>query len=235
MPNEHPYILLYCSQCGHHFKAPVYCKNRFCNVCGRRRRRRIEHVLKTLCRQKPENKSGKLKMLTLTVPNTGHCRESVRDIIKSFKRLRATRFWKAGVYGGAYVIEITCPKGQYHVHIHALIDAEYLPVHTISKLWDTVSPGKIVWISQIKSDVAISYMLKYITKPDTSTVSLEHLNDALRDCRLFQTFGRWHGAVPRTDPPPYECSVCGNTCWLPEPWIDWNFRTAIRYPFRGLT
>lgn len=101
----------------------------------------------------------------------------------------------------------------WHCHIHALIEGSYFPVRAISKLWQAVSPGKIVWITRIPHNAAIRYLTKYLSKPTTPAQVTEEAGRALAGFRMFQPFGRWHGIRVVVPKHHHRCQHCGHTSW----------------------
>lgn len=219
MPDPHPHRTIYCSCCGHTFQVPVYCKNRFCEICSLRRRMRIRHQVSEIIRIRIRSRGKRLRMLTLTIPNYPDPRSGCKIAVASFKKLRKTRFWKSKVSGGAYFLEITKPGGAYHCHLHVLLESEYIPQRIVSELWEVVSPGKIVWVQEIPAGAGVHYVTKYLSKAGDDDLSTQEMSDALRDFRLFQTFGTWHNIIKPLPKPKYRCPDCGGDSFLPEEYI----------------
>lgn len=226
MSVDHPTKRIYCGHCGHNFFVPVYCKNRFCEICSKRRRQRIQYQVSELVRIRITEKSRRLRMLTLTIPNYSDAREGCRVAQKSFRVLRQSKYWKARVRGGAYFIEITRPAGGFHCHLHILLDSDFMPQSQLVNLWSGCSPGHIVYISEIPPGAAVNYVTKYLTKAGDDGISTEELSEALRDFRLFQTFGDWHNTVSPLPKPLYYCPDCSRSHWIPEELLRKYDRTA---------
>jgi hypothetical protein len=215
-PINHPFRTLFCTKCGNPIKVPVYCKNRFCRYCTRARTATIRSRLSALVKAASFTDGCRLSMLTLTIPTAAAPAEVARQIVRSFRLLRQRKRWKMLVLGGAFVIEASFSHSLWHVHIHALVEAKYFPYAELLELWKSVSPGQGVYISRVKRALGVNYLTKYLTKNNVPEDMRETLNEALKDFRLFQPFGNWHGNLPEVKKPPFKCPICGNDVWLPE-------------------
>jgi hypothetical protein len=126
----------------------------------------------------------------------------VTFLYQSFERLRAQRFWKAKVKGGAAVCEIKIGEGsgKWHVHLHLLAEASYIPKDELREAWRTASVGSYVVDIARVFDVSgqAAYLCKYLTKPADESVwrAPDRFIEAvlaLRGRRLCGTFGAWRG------------------------------------------
>ncbi|GAI61212.1 unnamed protein product, partial [marine sediment metagenome] len=95
-----------------------------------------------------------LKHLVLTLKNVpGLTWSSVDQVRQYFTRLRHRQLFKAAWRGGVYGIEFTWTgdKG-WHIHIHALIDGDYIPQAVISRHWfEITGDSQVVWITRSKN------------------------------------------------------------------------------------
>lgn len=222
----HSFITVYCSCCNHTISVPEYCGNRFCPLCGARRRARVKARLQQLVTAAVPSKSERLKMVTLTLPKCQDAREGVKVLTTSFRKLRARPLWRNSVSGGAFVIEICGRPGAWHVHLHVLINALFIPVRRLARLWATVSPGKIVDIRLASRDKSVSYLTKYLSKASVPE-NLQHVvSDALKGSRLFQPFGLWYHLLPPIKRKKYQCPECGETAWMSQYEVDRICRQA---------
>lgn len=212
--DHHEYRNFACRGCGHIITVPVYCGNRFCNVCNAHRRRRIRAKLEAIVRQVKPIPSYSFKFLTLTIPNTDDLRSSAQQLIKSFRRLRQRHFFRSRCWGGAHVIEVTGTPGNWHVHLHAIIYARFLNVRRLSREWQKVSPGKIVYIQRIPPSGVIRYVTKYITKTAVPEQFQLEASSALKGFRLFQPFGKFHDIAITVPKIKYTCPKCGYDHWV---------------------
>lgn len=214
--DNHDYRTFLCGRCGFAIVVPVGCGNRFCAVCRRRHRLRSRRRLEFMISCQHRIPTYGVKFLTLTIPNTHDLPGTVRFIIRAFRKFRNRRDFKRHVHGGAYVIEITESNGSWHVHIHALIYAKFWPINEISRIWESCSGGRIVWIKAVTGDAKATYLTKYVSK---SSLSLEHQMYAslcLKSFRLLNPFGGWHAISRMFINPISLCPQCGGSCWVPD-------------------
>lgn len=171
-----------------------YCGDRFCIPCARARSRKIEGALvKAFSGSKP-------LFLTLTLRASRATLSACLDrLYASFKALRRDAVWKSAVRGGVAVTEIKrgSGSGQWHVHLHALLQADYLDARWLSERWKEITGDSfIVDVSRMKhQQEGIGYVAKYASKGWTAEVTRDH--DSLVECvcslrgrRLLVTFGR---------------------------------------------
>lgn len=219
---DHAYHTIVCAHCAYSFPVPVYCGNRFCPICGARRRRacreKLDHVVKSI-NSPPDTR---LRFITLTIPNVADPALGVRTLIDSFRRLRQRNFWKSRVDGGVFVLELTGAPGNWNVHIHALVSSRWIPVKELSRHWSKVSPGRIVDIRFVPVKQIKNYLTKYITKSILPEKHQQEASDALKGTRMFQFFGDWYGLANEIKKISYECPKCGSRAWLIELGGDWS-------------
>ena len=210
----HQYLRIYCASCSSFRDVPAFCGDRFCPICSGPRRARVRYRLDALVKRSALPPGYTFKFLTLTVPNSDDLKAGVKSLMVAFRRLRQQHWWKSYVDGGAFVIEITGRKGAWHIHIHAIIAARYIPVRQLSRHWERVSGGKIVWIKKIPSSAVIAYLTKYLTKIDVPDDDALMASDALRGVRLFQPIGSWHGMKVVIVNHACKCASCGGDRWM---------------------
>ena len=68
-------------------------------------------------------------VLTMPLQRGASILKSIEKINDAFRRMTNRKFWKTRVRGGIKSVEFTVRPDGYHVHIHLLIQAEYLPVN----------------------------------------------------------------------------------------------------------
>jgi len=207
----HSFKTFTCAGCGYSFRAPVPCGNRFCAVCGGHRRRRIRSKLKALVSSIHPSLGYKIRFLTLTIPNVEDPRDGIKIIISSFRRLRNRSFWRNKVAGGAFVIECTGHPGSWHVHLHALLETRYIPVRLLSKHWRKVSPGRIVYLTNVPTNACINYLTKYLAKSEAPLAHQLILSEAFAGSRMFNVFGSWFALSLAIKPIKYACPKCEYT------------------------
>lgn len=186
-----------CSKTGEAIISQARCKHRLCPRCNAIRanhvRESIEAIVKTI---------DSPRMLTLTVQSSDDpLKDQIKHLYDSYRRLRRTKAWKSKVKGGVAVCEITHNRktGQWHPHVHVVIDGSYWRQADISKAWEIASNGsKIVDIRMIhKRSNAARYVSKYVTKigetKGLEAMQVAELAEALHGLRLVQTCGTLHG------------------------------------------
>jgi len=173
------------------------CKARICPTCAKIRAnkaaRRIREALK---------EADDPRFLTLTLKGSDDpLADQIRHLRESFARLRRAKEWKQHVRGGVYTVEVKWGKsrGQWHPHLHCIIDGTYWQQQAISKAWETASRGSsIVDIRRVHGAEALSrYITKYIAKSsDTDGMPAARLvewSESVHGLRMLQTFGTLHG------------------------------------------
>lgn len=206
----HQYIDLICVCCGHKFPIPIYCGFRFCRICSVRRQSRVRRRLKWLVNMVQIKRPYYIKHLTLTIPNGQDLPVMVKKLISSFRRLRQRAFWKNHVLGGCFVIEITGRPGDWHAHIHAIIQARYMDWSFLHRLWISCSGGRGVYITKLSKSKACNYLTKYLTKSGLPDQVMEIMSAALKGTRLFSPFGQWYALNCLYPPPDPSCPGCDN-------------------------
>jgi len=222
---SHRFRVVVCCSCGHEVTVPIRCSDRFCPICSAPRairvRSRIEHIIKNVKR----SKGYAFKHLTLTIPNQPEIKPAARAIVSAFSRVRRSKLWNSFCNGGSYVLECTGSKDNYHVHIHAIIYAKFVPWEQLHALWMRCSSGRGVYIQRIPERQIVRYLTKYISKPSVDESLRALVSEGFRGIRLFQPFGSFLRVPGFSGHKPFECPVCGDKNWLPldylrHSWID---------------
>lgn len=211
---DHVWRTLYCAHCGHSFKIPIPCKNRFCSVCSKVRLSKVRRRLTALCKRQAKSGKGQLRFLTLTITSDEDLQRMIKILSRSFRKLRQQKGWKKRVTGGAHVIEITRSEHGWHAHIHAVIAGSYFPFKSLLEMWKKCSPGHGVYIKMIPEKLVVNYLTKYITKRSDTFIDDDEydVSYALKGLKLFNPFGQWFGWSKdlKEEHPP--CPDCGSTC-----------------------
>lgn len=173
------------------------CKDRLCQICSRYRRlaaaEKVTAMIASM--QSP-------KLLTLTLAATDRpLHETLDRLVDRYRALRRRPLWKREVRGAAAVIEVTrgATDRHWHVHLHVLVDMEYVPQATLSSEWlCTTGDSYIVDVRSVASGPkAARYMSKYAAKGcDTSKLDAGHLVEyvaAMYRRRMFIATGNLHG------------------------------------------
>lgn len=181
--------------------SPTHCHCRACPTCQAARRRKLRALFTT--RYKAMHRP---KLLTLTL---AHKDEPLRDqchrLKEAFRRLRARALWKQCVAGGWWVIEIkrSAADNLWHVHAHAVIDAQYIPHDWIKQQWRRITGDSCVVDIRRGTQRRAKYIAKYVAKGTELTGESEALwsyYEAFHRARDTNTFGECKDApAPKTD------------------------------------
>lgn len=156
------------------------------------------------------------KFLNLTIKSKPLSRQLLKDLRRFFTKLCHRKIWKAKVKGGFYVIELGSLKdtGLWNIHIHAVMDADYIDQAWISKTWlEITGDSMVVDIRAVRSYFyATWYLSKYVAKPitkdgDVPIAERDRVNAALKGTRLIQRFGNCIKFRP--EPKKTVCRKCG--------------------------
>lgn len=205
---EHQYINILCTHCGHNFFVPIYCGNRFCQICSVKRQSRVRRRLKWLTSQVEPPRGYGFKHLTLTISNMPTLDDMVKKLTKSFRRMRQRAYWKNNVIGGAFVIEITGHPGDWHAHIHAIIEARWMNYDRLKAIWIACSGSTGIYITRLSKNKVVNYLTKYLTKSGVSEELQMCMSDALKSARLFNPFGKWYAMNCLYRQPKPGCPAC---------------------------
>jgi hypothetical protein len=206
----HDYIRVICSCCGDRFDVPLYCGNRFCPVCCFSRSIRIRNRISWLCSNIELKRSESVKHITFTIPNQVDLAKMIKHLVKSFRKLRHTDLWKKHVSGGAFVVEVTGKPGDWHGHIHSVVQCSYVPWEKLRDSWEKISGGKGVWISRIPIKAAVLYLSKYLSKSSVAESDMFEVSQSLKGMRFFQPFGSWYHMDRKYPKPLKICSECNS-------------------------
>jgi hypothetical protein len=137
--------------------------------------------------------------MVLTVRNANTLtKEYVQWFKKCFAKLRRTKLM-ASVRGGFYSLEVTNESRGWHLHLHALIDSEFIDQGELAKEWARIV-GQDFAIVYLTSKQDVDYtaeVAKYVVKgSELSKWSGEEIAafvDAFTGVRTFSTFGSLMG------------------------------------------
>lgn len=218
--DRHFYRTFACTACGYTFKAPLSCSDRFCPVCSSPRRRRTAAKLRALVTQIHPPFAHSFKHLTLTIRNHPDLPWMHRTLLQSFRRLRSHLLWQRTVRGGAFVFETTGQPGNWHLHLHAILEARYIPWSLLHDRWQKVSAGRGVYITTAPPKRICWYLTKYLTKNQLSAEASRSASKDLASTRLFTTFGTWHNISIKLPHIGYPCPKCNDSTWFPLDLLD---------------
>ncbi len=231
---DHDYKSVFCESCGYKIRVPVYCKNRFCPMCSRARAWKIRsRMTELLSSVRPQSSEG-FKLISLTLKNQPQLAPMVKQLLHSFRLMRHRKFWKRSFSGGCFVIEVTGYEGYWHAHLHILVLGLYVPQRILLDHWRDINGGGGVYIQKITKRGVIFYLTKYLTKEGEEGSDNVAISAALRDFRLFQPFGLWHGLLPKYKKKTTPCPNCGCKIWMPEHVVFAHSRSSMLYYSRDV-
>jgi len=211
-------LLVFCSSCSHRWYVTNHCRRRICPLCDYHLSiARAKWVL-AMCREMSHP-----KLVTLTMPRwRSDPGDGITHLRRAFARLRRHTLWRR-VRGGCYQIELIRKTDGWHIHLHALCEAQYIPRQRLYTAWRT-----ILALHYVSTDVRAAttrsqqrYACKYVSKAaklDDNPDDIIAWYDATRGKRLWATFGTWYNITPASiqddpDRTPYvpTCPQCGAT------------------------
>jgi len=207
--------LFICSGCGNYSYHPNHCKSRLCAYCApakaKKRAKLVRYMLSHMVHP---------KFLTLTMARCDALKDGLSRIRKAFTRWRNWKQIKPMITGGYYQLEVVAKDDGWHVHLHALIDGQFLPKNIIWTTW-----AKALGVKQVNVDISAAsrgevahevakYAAKAVQVKDWTPDQLAEFVAAMKNCRLSGTFGEWFNAkvdeLLHEDPPdPLKCPHCG--------------------------
>ena len=185
------------SGCGGSQILPKRCKLRICNKCASARKIRLKEKYGDFLNWAIDNKlirKDRISFMTLTMKNADCPKLGKIEIQNHFKRLRL-EVYKGKIRGGWVGYESHPDgKGQHHVHLHALVDADYIPQDELSEHWNTLTNGSpVVWIERVNpksfdfGKAAVNYMTDYMLKGLNLDYSqLAHTDDEYDSLRTIE-------------------------------------------------
>jgi len=200
------------------------CGHRLCPICSYH----VSRLRADFLRRITANLSHP-KLITLTIPTQGDDAASgFKMIVDAFRKLRKDRLFRS-IKGGAYSYEVIPHNSYFHIHLHLLVDAPFIPQTILFAAW-----RRIIGIQYASVDIkaathaaAREYITKYAAKNHSISTDPDliwKLYEAIKGRRLFGTFGTWYNVKMDDDPTVDErapkagvCPCCGSTTgffWL---------------------
>lgn len=245
------YTICQCNECGLIRKFPNRCDQFFCPECqpglSRDRKRQVEwwtqlirqpkHVVLTLKNIRDltsghvtelQKYFSQLRRSAFATKQTFWWQSRVTGKIKRIKRWREPTFqgqtltgkpWR----GGFYSIECTNEGNGWHLHIHALIDADYIVQDLLVDHWQRITRGwsRIVKVKDCRDKNYLLEVTKYAVKGSQlaawSPGDITTFITAFRNKRTFGVFGTLYGqrtefaefiATMKVAKPPCQCGSC---------------------------
>lgn len=187
-------VLACCSHCGKTWWITDRCKLRVCPLCSYKVAQERADFLKAMTRHMQHP-----KMLTLTMARwTEDPGDGIDHLRAAFNMLRRHKVFKP-VIGGAYNIELKPKDNGWHIHMHVMIDAPFMPRQKLYTAWKFILHQSFteVDIRSASDDKAKEYICKDASKSvsyDLNPHNIVAWYEATKGKRLFATFGKWYNA-----------------------------------------
>jgi len=227
------YTFAVCSGCNKVNKFPNRCDLFFCPECQPRlsqdRKKAVEWWTK-------EVRQPKHVVLTCqNVPNL--TKFHVQEFRKWFTNLRRSKFaqnWR----GGFYSLEVTNEGRGWHLHLHALVDAQWIDSFRLSAAWEkaTNGLGKIVKVRDARGKDYLAEVTKYVVKGVQLAAwekeKIVTFIEAFDGVRTFGVFGSLYGARTkfaewwkqiRGAKPQCPCGCCHARYFSEAEWLEMDF------------
>lgn len=186
--------IIECAGCGKLTHVSNHCDSRWCAACQptltRKRQEGLEWWTKTISQP---------KHVVLTVRNVNDLTpEYIRWFKDSWGRLRRSQFakdWRGGIYS----LEVTNEGRGWHLHLHALIDADWIDSKELARNWSKLvgQDFSIVKVKDARRGDYLNEVAKYAVKgSDLARWSGEEIAqfvDAFEGSRTFGIFGSCYG------------------------------------------
>lgn len=189
---EETEVLACCSGCGRSWYILNRCRLRVCPICSYKQSQlRAGFILRLT------HEMAYPKFITLSLPTwTGVPQEGIDRIRKYWNALREHTVLSP-VKGGAYQIELKPKPTGWHIHIHVIADAKYIPYRTLFSAWRRITgvPVPQIHIKAATTDSEKAYSAKYASKAadyDAHPGAVVSWYKATKGSRLFATFGAWY-------------------------------------------
>lgn len=183
-----------CTSCNKQSSFYNRCELFFCPICAPRLSRERKQSIEWWTKQIHQPKH-----VVLTVRNAAQLTKTyVQNLKRQLARLRRQNIF-AGVSGGFYSIEVTNEGRGWHVHIHLLVNARWIPADKLAKVWGNLV-GQNFAIVKVKDCSQTDYLrevTKYAVKGSElakwSGAEIAQFIEAFRGVRLFGVFGNLYG------------------------------------------
>lgn len=169
------------------------CKLRWCPLCAKKRSWFLVEQIKPWAES-----VHRLKFLTLTLKHSdAPLHDQIDNLYTFFQKFRKLKYLKDHMHGGVWFFQIKKSEssGQWHPHLHCLIDAEFMHREKLSQLWQRTTLTSMVVDIRKADDTAkvAEYVGRYSARPST-LAELDigdrlEMVEALHGRRLMGTWG----------------------------------------------
>lgn len=118
-------LVLVCACCRKSWTVDKGCNKRWCPVCAR-----LVSAQRWAKREALVRAMASPLSVMLSAKNALPGPEAIEEFKAGFRGFRRTRFWREVVRGGIASFEVTSRGRGWHVHLHAIVDCDWLAVAT---------------------------------------------------------------------------------------------------------
>jgi len=216
---DHPFITLLCSRCGHKVRIRLNCGQRSCEICRRKAWGRNARILREIFK-----KFDNLRVFELTIKNIPQgqfTKETVRQLRRAFSKLIHRKYYREHIKGGVYFVHITNRGRGWHIHLHIVYDGDYIPQSKLSRDWKDITGSYVVWIRPVRSVAgAVNYLISdLLQKPKIRPEDVDRFNAVMKGQKIIQGFGTLSKLKLKRE---FICPNCGNNCWIIQEFINWD-------------
>jgi len=187
-------VVAACRSCNHHWWVIDHCRLRVCPLCSWKVSKQRATFVRIMLHSMKHPKH-----LILTMPTwTRDPRDGIAMLRQYFNALRSAPVFKT-VKGGAYQIELKRKPEGWHIHVHTILDAPYLPYQQLFSAWQQITgeAAPQVHIKAATSPQEQDYVTKYVVKSagfEDDSDDIVAWYEATKGSRLFTTFGTFYNA-----------------------------------------
>lgn len=181
------------------------CKQRWCPMCNGARRSWLQHEIGNWIKN-----LDRPKFLTLTIKHSdAPLMFQIDTLYRCFQKLKKSSLFQRRVNGGIWFFQtkISERSGEWHPHLHVLLDAEYIYRAHISDLWLSITGhSPVIDIRTVHGgDQIAGYVSRYASNPvslkDTPVDRYMELYDTFKGRKIC---GKWGTAKDvHLRPPPF--------------------------------
>lgn len=168
------------------------CRLRWCSICANARRGFITHQVSDWIK-----KASYPKFLTVTLKHSdAPLAHQITSLYNYYRKFRLSKFFRDSVPGGIWFFQIKRSKntGQWHPHIHCVIEGKYMRQSKLSKLWEQITYGsKVVDIRPVRNlDKGAAEVARYASTPaDLTTNNPDDYVELFNSLHHRRSCGTW--------------------------------------------
>lgn len=188
------YTIGQCGKCRTVQKFPNRCDQFFCAECQPRLSNDRKRAVEWWTREINQPKHVVLTVQNVPVLTKGHVQE-FRRWFTNLRRSKFARNWS----GGFYSFEVTNEGRGWHLHCHALVNAQWIDSIGLSEAWQRASNGlgRIVKVKDAREKNYLAEVTKYAVKGNQLAAwtpeEICTFLDAFSGVRTFGVFGDLYG------------------------------------------